>query len=121
MPGGLLIEKEGNAWEEEFNVIMERKQQGLLTYITFTITSFKKKILSDNLIIPIPYLFSQFRHLRYLTSCHQLIIHVHLQNFYTDNFTNAVLKICNDFLNYKKPSVFIKMKKGFLNNYLFLA
>lgn len=121
MPGGLLIEKEGNAWEEEFNVIMERKQQGLLTYITFTITSFKKKILSDNLIIPIPYLFSQFRHLRYLTSCHQLIIHVHLQNFYTDNLTNAVLKICNDFLNYKKPSVFIKMKKGYLNNYLFLA
>lgn len=73
MPGGLLIEKEGNAWEEEFSVIVEKKQQSPLTYITFTITSFLKKILSDNLIIPIPYLFSQFRHLKYLTSCHQLV------------------------------------------------
>lgn len=46
MPGGLLIEKEGNAWEEEFSVIVEKKQQGPLTYITFTITSFKKKFLA---------------------------------------------------------------------------
>lgn len=71
MPGGLLVDKEGEAFKKEPSVILQEKARPIFT--TFTIISGFKKSLFVNGNKNTLFLFSQVRHHRYHTSCHQLI------------------------------------------------
>lgn len=114
MPGGLLVEKVGRPGRKDLVLFWKRNSRAHLhnfyCYFTFW------KILNDNMVIT-PYFY--FLNLDISDISLPVVngfIHVYIQNFYSDDLAYTVLKICNEFLSYKKPTIFIKMKKIYLNN-----
>lgn len=86
------------------------------TCTALTVILLFEKILNDKLVITDYFYFLNLN----ISDISLLVIigftHVYIQNFYSDDLACTVLKTRNEFLSYKKPTIFIKMKKVYLNN-----